>query len=112
MFSRFQTIVNKIRANKAQLPYDDHERVLKLLYDLDQRVWDVKVTAIIESSRYETLTVNELFSKLKSTEIDYQTQAKLKNPSTLTMVSSQVTAQVLWLILHRCLLSGLLWCLS
>jgi hypothetical protein len=25
MFSRFQSIVNKMRANKAQLPYDDHE---------------------------------------------------------------------------------------
>jgi hypothetical protein len=60
MFSRFQTIVNKMRANKAQLPYDDHERALKLLYALDQKVWDVKVTAIIESSRYETLTVDEL----------------------------------------------------
>jgi hypothetical protein len=85
MFSRFQTIVNKMRANKAQLPYDDHEMALKLLYVLDQKVWDVKVTAIIESPGYETLTVDELFSKLKSTEIDYQTQAKLKNPSTLTM---------------------------
>ena len=34
MFSCFQTIVNKMRANKAQLPYDDHERALKLLYTL------------------------------------------------------------------------------
>jgi hypothetical protein len=57
-----------MQANKAQLPYDDHERALKLLYALDQKVWDVKVTAIIESSGYETLTVDELFSKLKSTE--------------------------------------------
>jgi hypothetical protein len=90
MFSRFQTIVNKMRANKAQLPYGDHERALKILYALDRKVWDVKVTAIIESSGYETLTVDELFSKLKSTEIDYQTQAKLKNPSapTMTLVSS------------------------
>jgi hypothetical protein len=85
MFSRFQTIVNKMRANKAQLPYDDHEGTLKLLYALDRKVWDVKVTAIIESSGYETITVDEIFSKLKSTEIDYQTQAKLKNPSAPTM---------------------------
>jgi hypothetical protein len=85
IFSRFQTIINKMRANKTQLPYDDHERALKLLYALDQKVWDVKVTVIIESSGYETLTVDELFSKLKSTEIDYQTQAKLKNPSAPTM---------------------------
>jgi hypothetical protein len=40
----------------------------------------VKVSAIIESANYDTLSVDELFSKLKSTEIDYQTQAKIKNP--------------------------------
>ena len=85
MFSRFQTIVNKMRANKPQLPYDDYERALKLLYALDRKVWDVNVSAIIESPNYNTLTVDELFSKLKSTEIDYQTQAKIKNPSAPTM---------------------------
>jgi hypothetical protein len=75
-----------MRGNKAHLPYDNHERALKLLYSLDRKVWEVKVTTIIESSGYETLTVDELFNKLKSTEIDYQTQAKLKNPSAPTMV--------------------------
>jgi hypothetical protein len=35
MFSWFQSIVNKMCANKAQLPYDDHERTLKLLHALD-----------------------------------------------------------------------------
>ena len=85
MFSRFQSIVNKMRANKPQLPYDDHERALKLLYALDWKVWDMKVSTIIESTNYDTLTVDELFSTFKCTEIDYQTQAKIKNPSTPTM---------------------------
>jgi hypothetical protein len=49
MFSRFQSIVNKMCANKAKLPYDDHERALKLLHALDQRVWEMKVLTIIES---------------------------------------------------------------
>jgi hypothetical protein len=89
MFSHFQTIVNKMWANRPQLPYGDHERALKLLYVLDRKVWDVKVSAIIESTNYDTLTMDELFSKLKSTEIDYQNQAKIKNPSapTTTLVS-------------------------
>jgi hypothetical protein len=69
----------------VQLPYDDHERALKLLHALDRRVWEVKVSTIIESSNYETLTVDELFSKLKSTEIDHQTWAKIENPSAPTM---------------------------
>jgi hypothetical protein len=85
MFSRFQSIVNKMRANKAQPPYSDHERAMKLLYALDRRVWKVKVSMIIESPNYETLTVDKLFSKLKSTEIDHQTRAKIENPSAPTM---------------------------
>jgi hypothetical protein len=71
MFSRFQSIVNKMCADKAQLPYDDHKRALKLLRALDWRVWEVKVSSIIELSNYETLTMKELFSKLKSTNIDH-----------------------------------------
>jgi hypothetical protein len=35
MFSIFQSIMNKICANKAQLPYSDHERALKLLHAQD-----------------------------------------------------------------------------
>ena len=78
MFSRFQSIVNKMHANKAQLPYSDHERALKLLHALDRRVWEVKVSTIIVSPNYKTLTMDELFSKLKSTEIDHQTRARLR----------------------------------
>jgi hypothetical protein len=44
----------------------------------------MEVSAIIESANYDTLIVDEFFSKLKSTEIDYQTQDKIKNPSTPT----------------------------
>ena len=105
MFSRFLSIVNKMRANKPQLPYDDHERALKLLYALDRKVWDVKVSAIIESVNYDTLIVDKPFSKLKSTEIDYQTQFKMKNPFAPTMV------QVLQLTLHTSPLPCFLWCL-
>jgi hypothetical protein len=71
LFSRFQSIVNKMHANKAQLPYIDHEIALKLLHDLDRRVWEVKVSAIVELPNYETLTVDELFNKLKSSEINH-----------------------------------------
>jgi hypothetical protein len=73
MFSWFQLIVNKMRANKAHLQYDDHERALNLLHAPDQRVCQVEVLVIIESPNYETLTVDELFRKFKSTEIDHQT---------------------------------------
>jgi hypothetical protein len=74
-----------MRANKAQLPYDDHERALKLLHDLDRMVWDVKILAIIESPNYEIVIVDELFNKIKSIEIDDHIQTKIENPGAPTM---------------------------
>ena len=99
-----------MHANKAQLPYDDHERALKLLHALDRRIWKVKVSAIIESPNYETLTVDELFSKLKSIEIDYQTRARLRTlvhppwPSSLEVVLL-LTLHLLCLLCLLCYLS-------
>jgi hypothetical protein len=68
MFQRFTMIVNNKRANVAVLPYDNHDRTIKLLHSLDRTVWSEKVEAILESEKYETLMVDELFSKLKSSE--------------------------------------------
>ena len=70
MFWRFTIIVNSMKANITVLPYSDHDRALKLLHALDWSVWGTKVDAIIESMSYETLGPDELFSKLKSTEVD------------------------------------------
>jgi hypothetical protein len=69
MFQRFMVIVNNMRSNVVVLPYDDHDRVVKLLHSLDHTVWSGKVEAILESEKYETLMVDELFSKLKSSEV-------------------------------------------
>jgi hypothetical protein len=73
--------VNNIRANVVVLPYDDHDRAVKLLHSLDRTVWSGKVEAILESEKYETLTVDELFSKLKSSEVDRGVRAKIENPT-------------------------------
>jgi len=83
MFHHFQSIVNKVRSNKPLLAptYTDHEQALKQLYALDQKVWEVKVSAIIESPNYDTLTVDELFSMLKATEVDKLSRARLASPS-------------------------------
>jgi hypothetical protein len=81
MFQRFTVIVNNMRANVAVLPYDDHDRAVKLLHSLDRTVWSGKVEAIIESEKYETLTVDELFLKLKSSEVDRGVRAKIENPT-------------------------------
>jgi hypothetical protein len=90
--------------NKAQLPYDDHERALKLLHALDRRVWEVHALAIVESPNYETLNVDEHFNKLKSIEIDNQTWGKIENPSAPTMAlvsggGSSLTLHLLFLLL-------------
>ena len=79
LFARFQVIVNKMKALNKDMPYDDHARALRLLHSLTDE-WDMKVEAIVESTGYETLTTDELFSKLKSKEIDIQSRQKLKTP--------------------------------
>jgi hypothetical protein len=94
MFQRFTVIVNNMRANVVVLPYDDHDRAVKLLHSLDRTVWSGKVEAILESEKYETLTVDELFSKLKSSEVDHGVRAKIENPTdphSLALVSSSRT---------------------
>jgi hypothetical protein len=75
---RWFTVVNNMRANVDVLPYDDHDRAVKLLHSLDRMVWVRKFEAIVESEKYDTLTVNELFSKLKSPEVDRGMTAKIE----------------------------------
>jgi hypothetical protein len=94
MFQRFTVIMNNMRANVVVLPYDDHDRAVKILHYLDRTVWSGKVEAILESEKYETLTVDELFSKLKSSEVDRGVRAKIENstnPHSLALVSSSRT---------------------
>jgi hypothetical protein len=81
MFQHFTVIVNNMRANVVVLPYDDHDRAVKLLHSLNHTVWSRKVETILESEKYETPTVDELFSKLKSSEVDRGVRAKIKNPT-------------------------------
>jgi hypothetical protein len=52
-------------------------------------MWSEKVEAILESEKYETLMVDELFSKLKSSEVDRGVRAKIENstdPHSLALV--------------------------
>jgi hypothetical protein len=94
MFQRFTVIVNNMRANVVVLLYDDHDRVVKILHSLDHTLWSGKVEAVLESEKYEILTVDELFSKLKSSEVDRGVCAKIENPTdphSLALVSSSRT---------------------
>jgi hypothetical protein len=81
MFKRFTVVMNNMRANVDVLPYDDHDRAVKLLHSLDRTIWCEKFEAIVESEKYDTLTVNELFSKLKSAVVDRGMTAKLEGPT-------------------------------
>jgi hypothetical protein len=81
LFQRFTVVVNNMRANVDMLSYDDHERAVKLLQSLDRTVWGGKFEAIVESEKYDTLTTNELFSKLKSAEVDRGMTTKIEGPT-------------------------------
>jgi hypothetical protein len=81
LFQWFTIVVNNMRANVFVVPYDDHDRVVKLLHSLDHTVWDGKVEAILEFEKYDTLMVNELFSKLKSAEVDHGVTTCVESPT-------------------------------
>jgi hypothetical protein len=94
MFQRFTVIVNNMRANVVVLPYDDHDKAVKLLHSLDHTMWSGKVEVILDSEKYEILTVDELFSKLKSSEVDRGVRAKIENPTdphSLALISGSRT---------------------
>jgi hypothetical protein len=76
MFQRFIAIVNNMKANVGDFPYTEHDQALKLLHILDQNVWGAKVEAIKESGQYLTIELDDLFSKLKSAEVDRKLQSK------------------------------------
>jgi hypothetical protein len=83
-------VVNNMRANVEMLPYNDLDRAIKLLHSLDRTVWSRKFEAIVESEKYDTLTMNELLSKLKSAEVDKGMTAKIEGPTdshSLTLVN-------------------------
>jgi hypothetical protein len=83
-----------MRANVVVLLYDDHDRAIKLFHSLDRIVWSGKIEAILESEKYETLMVDELFSKLKSSKVDRGVRAKIENPTdphSLALVSGSRT---------------------
>jgi hypothetical protein len=68
-----------------------------------------KFEAIVESEKYDTLTVNELFSKLKSAEVDRGMTAKLEGPTTLIVLPSSVVRKERLTLSHppRCSLCPL-----
>jgi hypothetical protein len=67
-FARFESIISNL-CSCGPLAYSDNERVKQLLYDLDDSVWGIKITALDESADFATLDTEKMFSKLKSHEL-------------------------------------------
>jgi hypothetical protein len=109
LFQRFTVVVNNMRAKVDVLPYDDHDRAVKILHSLDRTVWGGKFEAIVESEKYGSLTVNELFSKLKSAEVDRGMTAKIEGRLTLIVSPSSVVRKERLTLTHppRCSLCPL-----
>jgi hypothetical protein len=76
------------------LSYYDHDRAMKLLHSLDCTVCSAKVETILEFSNYETLTVDELLSKLKSSKVDRGVRGNIENltdPHSLALISGSTS---------------------
>jgi hypothetical protein len=53
----------------SPLVYTDNKHAKQLLYALDDHVWGMKITVLMESTNFATLDTEKLFSKLKSHEL-------------------------------------------
>jgi hypothetical protein len=58
LFQRFTVVVNNMRDNVDVLPYNDHDRAIKLLHSLDPTVLGGMFKAIVKSEKYDTLTIS------------------------------------------------------
>jgi hypothetical protein len=67
-FARFESIVSSLRSC-GPLAYSDNEHAKQLLYVLDDHVWGMKITALVEYVDFTTLDTEKLFSKVKSHEL-------------------------------------------
>jgi hypothetical protein len=67
-FARFESIVSSLRPC-GPLAYSNNERAKQLLYALDDSVWGMRITALVESADFAILDTEKLFSKLKSHEL-------------------------------------------
>ncbi|XP_024311553.1 uncharacterized protein LOC104581355 [Brachypodium distachyon] len=67
-FARFNKILSNLRA--LGVTYTDVEASRQLLSALDMSIWEMKVTSIRESTTMSTLTLDILYSKLKTHELD------------------------------------------
>jgi hypothetical protein len=54
------------------LAYSDNEHVKQVMYDLDDHVWGMKITALKESADFTILDTKKLFSNLKSHELSHK----------------------------------------
>jgi hypothetical protein len=67
-FAQFNKILNNLRA--LGVIYTDVEASRQLLSALDIPIWEMKVTSIRESTIISTLTLDILYSKLKTHKLD------------------------------------------
>jgi hypothetical protein len=70
-FARFESIVSSLRSCSC-LAYSDNECAKQSLYALDDSMWDMKITALEESTDFGTRDTEKLFSKLKSHELSHK----------------------------------------
>jgi hypothetical protein len=66
---RMDKVVNNMRANVDVIPYDDHDRAVKILHSLDCTIWGGKFEAIVNSEKYDTLIFHLLQEEFLSAPI-------------------------------------------
>ena len=85
IFDRFNKIVSDLQS--VDVTYSDSDNARQILNALDMSVWNVLVTTINHSVSMETLTLNDLYSKMKTREIDVL--ARVNKSNSMGLVTNQ-----------------------
>lgn len=77
IFSRFNTVINQMKS--VGIEYTQSENATHLLAAINTREWEIKATAIQENVNFSDLTLELLYSKLKTHEIQRGDHSKKDN---------------------------------
>jgi hypothetical protein len=108
-FASFESIITSLRSC-SPLAYSDNECAKQLLFALDDSIWGMKITALVESADFVTLDTKKLFSKLKSHELSRKGRPNHDASLTSRAFVTSTLLVVMWLT-PPTLLTYLLWSL-
>ena len=95
-WGRFSKILHDLRA--VDLVFTESENARQILGALDVRVWGMKITSINDNTVMSELTMDKLYSRLKTHEIDFISCFPKTESMALVVNLLRVALLILWIL--------------